>query len=43
MPTEERVRVNLSNVRNYYSHGSTVIFRNLIRFPIGSSLKNILH
>ncbi|MBA0626200.1 hypothetical protein Godav_003911 [Gossypium davidsonii] len=34
MPTEERVRVNLSNVRNYYSHGSTVIFRNLIRFPI---------
>ncbi|MBA0863593.1 hypothetical protein Goshw_023353 [Gossypium schwendimanii] len=31
MPAEERVKVNLSDVHSYYSYGSTVIFRKLIR------------
>ncbi|MBA0777586.1 hypothetical protein Gotri_005593 [Gossypium trilobum] len=43
MPAEERVRVDLSDVRSYYSHGSTVISGKSIRFHIGSSLKTIRH
>ncbi|MBA0873856.1 hypothetical protein Goshw_008141 [Gossypium schwendimanii] len=31
MPVEERVKVNLLDVRSYYSHGSTVISRKSIR------------
>ncbi|MBA0869445.1 hypothetical protein Goshw_028167 [Gossypium schwendimanii] len=31
MSAEERVRVDLSDVRIYYSHGSTVIFGKSIR------------
>ncbi|MBA0731331.1 hypothetical protein Golax_004575 [Gossypium laxum] len=33
----------LSDVRSFYSHGSTVTFGRLIRFHIGSSPKTILH
>ncbi|MBA0638240.1 hypothetical protein Godav_022264 [Gossypium davidsonii] len=43
MPTGERVKVDSSDVRSYYSHGSTVISRKLIRFRIGFSLKTIHH
>ncbi|MFQ6669201.1 hypothetical protein Gotur_034547 [Gossypium turneri] len=43
MPAGERVKVDLSDVHSYYSHGSTVIFGKLIRFYIGSSLKIICH
>ncbi|MFQ6664026.1 hypothetical protein Gotur_031282 [Gossypium turneri] len=43
MNTGERVRLNLSNVRSFYLHGSTVTFGRLIRFYIGSSPKTILH
>ncbi|MBA0632151.1 hypothetical protein Godav_000946 [Gossypium davidsonii] len=43
MPAEERVKVDLSDMPSYYSHGSTVISGNSIRFHIGSSLKTIHH
>ncbi|MBA0820795.1 hypothetical protein Gohar_021405 [Gossypium harknessii] len=43
MPTEERAKVDLSNVRSYYSHSSTIISGKSIRFRIGSSLKTICH
>ncbi|MBA0575337.1 hypothetical protein Golob_025340 [Gossypium lobatum] len=39
----ERVKVDSSDVRSYYSHGATVISGTLIRFHIGSSMKNIRH
>ncbi|MBA0632148.1 hypothetical protein Godav_000946 [Gossypium davidsonii] len=35
MPAEERVKVDLSDMPSYYSHGSTVISGNSIRFHIG--------
>ncbi|MBA0632080.1 hypothetical protein Godav_000888 [Gossypium davidsonii] len=41
MPTRELVKVDSSNVRSYYSHGSTVISGKLIRFCIRSSPKTI--
>ncbi|MFQ6650807.1 hypothetical protein Gotur_022377 [Gossypium turneri] len=43
MPAGERVKVDLSNVRSFYSHGSTVTSGELIRFRIGFSLKIIHH
>ncbi|MBA0755142.1 hypothetical protein Gogos_020553 [Gossypium gossypioides] len=39
----ERVKVDSSDVHSFYSHGSTVTSGRLIRFCIGSSLKNIHH
>ncbi|MBA0667933.1 hypothetical protein Goklo_000935 [Gossypium klotzschianum] len=42
MPTGERVKVDSSDVRSYYSHGSTVISRKLIRFRIGICKKKTL-
>ncbi|MFQ6658403.1 hypothetical protein Gotur_027685 [Gossypium turneri] len=43
MPARERVKVDSSDVRSFYSHGSTVTSGRLIRFRIGSSLKIIHH
>ncbi|MBA0880509.1 hypothetical protein Goshw_001090 [Gossypium schwendimanii] len=43
MHAEKRVRVNSSDVRSSYSHGSTVTFEGLIGFRIGSSSKTIRH
>ncbi|MBA0783076.1 hypothetical protein Gotri_000854 [Gossypium trilobum] len=37
------VRVDSSDVRNSYSHGSTVTFGRLIGFRIGSSPKTICY
>ncbi|MBA0636499.1 hypothetical protein Godav_024915 [Gossypium davidsonii] len=43
MPVGERVKVDSSDVCNFYSHGSTVTSRRLIRFRIRSSLEIIHH
>ncbi|MBA0767265.1 hypothetical protein Gotri_016174 [Gossypium trilobum] len=43
MHAEKWVRVNSSDVRSPYFHGSTVTFEGLIGFRIRSSPKNICH
>ncbi|MBA0789389.1 hypothetical protein Gotri_025954 [Gossypium trilobum] len=43
MLTGERVKVDSSDVRSYYSHGSIVISGKLIKSRIGSSLKTVRH
>ncbi|MFQ6671296.1 hypothetical protein Gotur_035888 [Gossypium turneri] len=43
MSAGERVKVDSSDVRSFYSHGSTVTSERLIRFHIGSFLKIIHH
>ncbi|MBA0575533.1 hypothetical protein Golob_024457 [Gossypium lobatum] len=37
------MKVDLSDVRSFYSHGSTVTSGRLIKFRIGYSLKIIHH
>ncbi|MBA0576937.1 hypothetical protein Golob_023887 [Gossypium lobatum] len=43
MPVGEYVKVDSSDVHSYYPYGSTFIFRKLISFHTGSSLKIIRH
>ncbi|MBA0817494.1 hypothetical protein Gohar_022298 [Gossypium harknessii] len=43
MPAGEQVKVDSSDVRSFYSHGSTVTSRRLIRFRIRSSQEIIHH